>query len=167
MSMTCNDCHGTGHVAGPSAGMSFGRPCPMCDGTGSERRRECPHGKPIGHDCGLCDLGSGSPALGHDKPYTVERVVEYWKGRAKAAELRAATSDLEIGRLSAVQDQNERLRITLANTVMAMRLWGADEDGVPEDGPIGAAFDAANVVLKEGDPMTDMFLVQDEEVSDE
>jgi len=88
--------------------------------------------------------------LGHDKPYTVERVAEYWKDRADAAELRAAISDIEIDRLKAVRDQNERLHITLANTVMAMRLWGAEEDGVPEDGPIGAAFDAANVVLKEG-----------------
>ena len=30
----CENCDGTGHESGPSAGMSWGRPCPACEGTG-------------------------------------------------------------------------------------------------------------------------------------
>ncbi len=28
--------------------------------------RTCPHGKPINHDCGLCDLGQGAISRGPD-----------------------------------------------------------------------------------------------------
>ena len=42
----------------------------------------------------------------------------------------------------------ERLRQTLTNCVLAMRLWGAEEDGIPDGGPIGLAYDRACKALK-------------------
>lgn len=43
--------------------------------------------------------------------------------------------------------QRDEARTALANLVQAMRVWGAEEDGVPEDGPVGAAYDAAERLL--------------------
>jgi hypothetical protein len=90
-----------------------------------------------------CALGERQP---DDTPIP-ERI------RGMAVFIREQT--LEIERLEAkVREQAEVLAAVtqaLENVTLAMRLWGAEEDGIPEDGPIAAAYDNAQRLLKARD----------------
>lgn len=44
---------------------------------------------------------------------------------------------------------SDTMRDVLRACVVAMEQWGAEEDGIPEDGPIAEAYDAARSLLAE------------------
>jgi len=51
-------------------------------------------------------------------------------------------------RIPALAEHCGDLRVALASCVMAMRLWGDEEDGIPEDGPIAHAYEHAEALLR-------------------
>jgi len=48
--------------------------------------------------------------------------------------------------------ERQELRLALTNCVLAMRLWGAEEDGIPEDGPIALAYEQADALIRSYKP---------------
>ena len=69
----CPECGDSGIVSGAKADH-LGRgllKCAVCAGDNGRDvfvRRSCPHGKPMGYDCGFCDLGAGARAVAQQDP---------------------------------------------------------------------------------------------------
>ena len=85
--------------------------------------------------CG-CDLRAGGTACWN---YDCQA---YRPGRASERALATATS-----RTEKAERERDEARSVVIGLVAAMVSWGAEEDGVPEDGPIGAAFDRGREFL--------------------
>lgn len=95
------------------------------------------------------DANTGLRALGLPSAAEVRALV------AEVERLRAVIANADAWRAESeaneayLRAQRDLLRDALAACVRAMGTWGAQGDGVPEGGPIGAAFDAAERALDE------------------
>jgi len=73
-----------------------------------------------------------------------EHALRYQLERAEEAEAACCPEDVGFAEyIAALEKRNAELRSALRDCARAMRLWGAEEDGIPEDGPIADAYEQA------------------------
>jgi len=84
----------------------------------------------------------------------IRRLQDVERRWSEACELASTHCPVSSGRshiregIPALAEHCGDLRVALASSVMAMRLWGAEEGGIPEEGPIAQAYEHAEALLR-------------------